>query len=1312
MNPERWQRIEALVEAALERQEAEQEAFVAAACGGDAALAREVQGLLDSYSRADDFLETPAVRGLRSGSLFSGSPAAPAEALEKGQELGPYRIESLIGRGGMGTVYLARDTKLSTRVALKTLDCALPTAIYKFKQEFRNLSDVLHPNLVQLYELRAGDGRWFFTMELVEGLDFLRHVRGETASWVPLRRALAQLAEGLLALHKAGKLHCDIKPSNVLVTGKGRVVLLDFGLAQELAPAPADLTRGGLIGTPAYMSPEQAAGRPLAEASDWYSVGVVLYEALTGQKPFRGRSEEVLRAKQSAPPPPPRTVSAAVPGDLAALCEELLDRDPARRPGGAEILRRLDVVMPDAVELHPTPAPGAAPLIGRGRELRRLGECFEQTRRGRAVMIHVHGSSGVGKSALVRQFLHAIRDQAVILKGRCYERESVPYKAFDALVDALARYLTSLPESQTAALAPDGLAAAARLFPVLRRIPAAARGGRALQEIPDEREQKRRARIALRELFQRLGTSRPLVLFIDDLQWGDLDSADLIVELLRPPRPPALMLISCFRGEERESSPLLNFLATSELVRESAIIREIPLTVLAPDDAVELALRLLGTRVAMIRKLARRIARESGGNPFFVAELVRYVEHAFDLSADDSAVIRTFDTLDIARMTLEGLILNRLERLPAADVQLLQRVAVAGRPIAVEDALAAAGLATAARSALARLRAVHLIRIRRSRDFEEIETYHDRVREAVAGALEEADRARAHGELARVLEASGRADPETLAAHFHQAGDFGREAQYIARAADQAEAALAFDRAARLYRRALHLSLELTAPGDVTRDLRVKLGDALVNAGRGAAAAEAYVSAVASAPAAEALELRRRAAEQQLLSGHLDAGLETIGEVLASIGMKMPKRRRRPLLVLLWRRLQLKLRGLGYRERAESEIPREQLLEIDVCRSVALGLANVLPVHGMVFATRHLLLALEAGEPYRIAWALGLEAGYSSTGGTRSRQRTARLLEAAVGLAERVGRPHTLGFTRLAVGLAAYLEGRGSEACEHYEAAERILRERCTGVTWELDTLMFYRYRLLVFLGRLREVLDAMPDVMKDCAERGDQYAETCLRSVVMWFVRLAADQPQKALAEIRWARENWSQEGFHLQHYTQLLGWTETALYCGRPRVAWEAMEVGWRPLVRSQLLRIELARVESFHLRCRAALAFAVASPAGSPQAKAALAVVRKTLVRLASEQHPWAGPWGLLVRAGLATVEERERRAVDVLDEAARGFDDQDMALYAAVCRWCRGHLLGAEEGRPLIAAAQQWMTGQGIRCVPRMVRMLAPGIWSTP
>ena len=294
-----------------------------------------------------------------------------------------FSIESRLGAGAFGVVYRAHDRKRGTAVALKTLRHAASDALYRFKQEFRSLADIAHPNLVSLYELFSKDDQWFFTMELVEGTDFLTYVArsalgrgyrleryhrearvaeqrpdteprtrsdaarelletglasaadsGVTAmSFDPvrLRSALLQLVDGLHALHEAGKLHRDIKPSNVLVTNDGRVVLLDFGLVSDLGP-DGFLQSVHLVGTPAYMSPEQAAGSAVTAASDWYGVGVILYEALTGIRPFPGEYLDVLVEKQKSEPTGPRELAPSAPEDLDSLCRALLRKDPRDRP--------------------------------------------------------------------------------------------------------------------------------------------------------------------------------------------------------------------------------------------------------------------------------------------------------------------------------------------------------------------------------------------------------------------------------------------------------------------------------------------------------------------------------------------------------------------------------------------------------------------------------------------------------------------------------------------------------------------------------------------------------------------------------------------------------------------------------------------------------------------------------------------------------------------------------------------------------------------------------------------------------------------
>ncbi len=1226
-----------------------------------------------------------------------------------------FQLEEHLGTGTSGEVYRAYDAKLRSRVALKTLHRADPAAIYRFKNEFRALTDVAHPNLVQLYELLADGDRWFFTMELIEGCDFLEFCRDDAGAYGAggndpsgpkdpdaLRDAVRQLAAGLSALHAAGKLHCDIKPSNIRVATGGRVVLLDFGLVQELFPARGEMTVDAeLAGTPAYMSPEQAAGARLTEASDWYSVGVLLYEALTGRRPVDGSFVQVLQKKQSEDPTPPAELVDGLPKDLTRLAERLLRRDPAKRPNGEKVLCMLGQSSRKALASHRSTSSAGAPFIGREEHLRTLVEGFELARGGRAVLIFVHGSSGMGKSALIHQFVRQLRHQderTVVLEGRCFERESVPYKALDSLIDALSRYLIGLPKNEAEVLLPANVQALGRLFPALKRLQPVIRAERKVLDIPDSREIKRQARRALRELFARLAGRRPVVLYVDDLQWGDRDSADLLSELFRPPDPPPLLLIGCYRSEEQES-PLLRKLLRSELIRESAELRQLPVEELPVERATELALELLGDRSKVSQAVAQTIARESRGSPYFVAEMVRYAR--FQSGADEAPTGMRFD-VDGAAMTLERLILTRLDQLTPEAQRLLELVAVVGQPIELQVALQAAEIGAAAQAAVTVLRAASLIRIRRSRAYDEIECYHDRIRQAVVGVLDRATRVRDHGSLALALEASGRADPEALAFHFHEAGDFEREAHFVIVAAEAAGEALAFDRAARLYRDALDLDDHAPLP---RRELLVKLGDALMNAGRGAEAARAYLDAAPGAPAAESLELRRRAAEQQLISGRIDDGLETVRQVLASIGMSMPESRTGILLSLLWRRLQLRLRGLSYSEKDPSQLSPDQLIRIDTCRSVAIGLSNVYPIRGMDFATRHLLLALAAGEPYRVARGLAIEAGFSSVDGTRTHARTAGLIQEALTLAERVDEPSALALAHLSAATAAYLEGDGARACESFDRAEEILRNSCTGVTWELDTLQLYKFRLLVFLGQLGTLFEQVPAAIKDDMERGDIYAESGLRSNVVWLLRLAADRPDEALAELRLARERWSQHGFHLNHFLQLVGRVEVSLYRGDGD-AWPHLAATWPELVRSQLLRIQVTRTEALHLRCRAALAAVCSKTSTAARPRG---VVAKTLRRLEKQNHPWSKPLARLIRAGLATADGDRTAALDHLVAAAAGFDALRMALYAAAARRRRGQLLGAPDGTPFVADADAWMKGQGVARPDRYTDVLVPGVW---
>lgn len=461
-----------------------------------------------------------------------------------------YEVVRQLGRGGMGTVYEARDREMQRSVAVKTLLRTDPGSVLRFKQEFRTLADLQHRNLVQLYEFVATEtGDVFFSMELVHGANFLRYVRGqdEAPNYDRLRHALRELVEGVSALHAAGKLHRDIKPSNVLVTPQGRAVILDFGVAAELSALARGSGEAEFAGTVPFMAPEQARMEEPHPASDWYSVGVVLYAAMTGALPFAGSPKQIIEQKNNVEPVPPSERTEGVPPDLDALCMSLLQRDAELRPSGSEICGCLGA-SPDQM---PAQVDGGRSLVGRQAHVRMLHDAVEETSGGGQLAVFVTGLSGMGKSALLRQFLdeQTLQHDAVVLRGRAYERESVPFKAVDAIIDALSTHLRRAARDDSPIALPEDMDLAVKVFPVLGRVPGIT--GVPRQPLIEPTRIRRRAFAALRELFAAAVPRGLLILYVDDAQWGDADSAALLLELLRPPIAFRLLLIASYPRARR-----------------------------------------------------------------------------------------------------------------------------------------------------------------------------------------------------------------------------------------------------------------------------------------------------------------------------------------------------------------------------------------------------------------------------------------------------------------------------------------------------------------------------------------------------------------------------------------------------------------------------------------------------------------------------------------------------------------------------------------------------------------------------------------
>jgi hypothetical protein len=1208
-----------------------------------------------------------------------------------------FLVTRRLGAGGMGVVYEALDRARQTKVALKTIRWLSPEALYRFKNEFRALVDLHHPNLVRLGELFCENGQWFFTMELLEGHDFLGYVHrpsvaasaiGPDADTLEmpspstqalrfdearLRAALAQLARGIAALHESGRIHRDIKPSNIRVTPEGRVVLLDFGLVRTVADSGAAQSLADhVVGTPEYMAPEQARGEAAGPEADWYSLGVILYEVLSGERPHRGDATEILRAKQVTPPEGAPELLRHAPADLASLCLGLLRLHPEERPTTAQILSSLGVPAARENRLEM-----ASTFVGRDAELSALRTYYDESRSGRAVAVCVQGESGVGKTALVRRFTESLlaTERAVVLAGRCFEREAVPFKAVDGVVDSLVQHLLRLEAVDQAILLSRDVPLLARMFPVLHRVPAVARVSARKDDVDSPLVLRQRAFTAFRELLRNLGERAPLVIVIDDFQWSDRGSAALWEAVLAPPDAPPLLFLATVRTASEgsaEGSPVLFGGLES--------VRQIRLGGLSPEEAS--ALVGLITRDRWKEAEARAIGEEARGHPLFLQELVRYAEdrserHASGARLDDALWARVTTLAEPARRTLEVL-------------------AVAGVPLAPGVAAAAAGLDPGAcASQVALLRSQNLVRGSGAHRDDALEPYHDRVRESVVSHLSESARVLHHRALAVAFEEQGASDPRLLVQHLEAAGEASRAAEQAIRAAGMAMNALAFEMAAELYR----TSLRLGSHGDSeSRALRLGLADALSLARRGAEAAEAYLAAAEGADVATRFECQRRAGAELVGSGHLQRGFENLRTVLGELGEGFPRTQRRALFSLLGQRALLRLRGLGWKERSPEEVPVRALIRIDTLRAVSTALWPTDPVRGPAFAARVTRLSLRAGEPSRVCEGLSLEAVYAALRGDH--ERAQRVLAEAMAIAQRPENRSLALRIRSVTGIIELFAGRflaGAEALRPLHEAEwhsvppfeQTLRQQMRG-------LGLYR------AGQYREACREQEEGLRDAVHRGDRWhAATLARGLaIAWLIR---DEPEEALRAIE--RHPWEAASgeYYYQLAYDLQAQCEIALYQGSDGRLRDRFRRDFHSLMRTFIMRWELGRLHVHESYARVALSDAAAAADPRP----ALVEAERVAKRLFRSGRHYARAWAGLLRGGIAVLRGDRESAADALRMAAAIAEVEGLPGTAAAARRRLGEVLGGSEGDALRQAADAWFAESGVKNLPRFLGVIAPG-----
>ncbi len=1226
--------------------------------------------------------------------------------------IGRFEIVRLLGSGAMGMVYEAIDPRDDETVAIKVLRSKNPRALALFKKEFRALSRLSHPNLVTLYELGRAGQRYFFSMELVRGIPLQRYLWGlelpdtsdlstlsreaseslsalsisPVTDFKRLRDVFGQLCTGVSALHQFGKLHRDIKPSNALVTSSGRVVLMDFGFVSEQGQGALESTHGHMVvGTPAFMSPEQARAAPPSPTSDWYSVGATLYMVVTGHPPFFGLNlADMMQAKQSRPPISPRALLGGIPEDIAELCMGLLEPDPRNRPDERAIFRvflkggergpGMSLRAPTRGAAPPLVSAAAAPdaragLVGRDAELAALQGAFARVTAppasARPAAALVSSRAGLGKTTLLRHFCNQLRDDAaaVLLKARCYERDNTQYKALDGLVDALARHLKQLPDERARALIPAGIDALILLFPALLQVRLlAARETDAHQLVEDvgRRELRRRAFTAFRSILRRIGERAPVVVWVDDLQWGDVDSAELLATLLAPPAPPRALLIASHRSEDAEhSAALAPLLALAREVDTAPSVLQLELAPLAEDACLAIAERLLAVRAPEASAdTAQAIARESQGSPLYVHELVRFVEREVAVAQSEGRR---------PRVSLEALLHVRIAQLGGRMRRLLAIVAVAGRPIKLRDALAAAGIHEDARSILRHLDSEHLVRVTASDDDTILETWHERVRATAVAQLDGVTLRAYHERLAEIYARAAPPDHTILAEHLRAAGQLARAREHIIAAARDAARARAHDQTADHYRLALELSGD---DADATEALRTELAEALARSGRWTLAADAFVELARDQPAADP-RLFARAAALMLAQGITNVGCAMLTTAMRETSLRPPGAAR----VLQWlRRGSTRLRGHEFQARDEASLPAIAVTRVDVLEVGALGLAATDLDAAEDLQARHLRRALDLGEPRRVARALALEAWTEARRGHAARGRVGELLRRARALIEGDGVNERSSRLRLQTieTLARSLLGELDTAIASAAPCEEALLAARPDDAWALTELRRARLDDLRRAGHFNK-LRAERDRVAALARRVDsRELKAAVRLADAWLA-LASVSIDEGARWIEEARAHWTSRGACPPYADVLLTEAHLALARRDPDGAARLLNESWSQLSGTTLWKIQRLRVDALFTR-----ALCHARRHAVDKSSQARRAAERDLAALQQEDYPGAAGLAALPRASLLASTNARAEAADALRGAVQTLDRAGLQLHARVAAHAHARLEDDADG----------------------------------
>ena len=739
-----------------------------------------------------------------------------------------YRVESLIGRGGMGEVYRAVDTRLGRSVAIKVMRDThgeRGVAVHRFLREARAASTLNHPNIVVVHDIgETADGRHYIVQEFIDGVT----LRMQMAQPLPVATVIdvgRQVALALAAAHAAGIVHRDIKPENVMVRADGYAKVLDFGLARvaEIGSptvtthAATDTTAGLMLGTLTYMSPEQLRGQSAGQPADVFALGITMYEMAAGHRPFIGPTQTaIITAILFDNPVPLSRVNPSVPPGLEQIVHQMLAKDALLRPSAAEVGEALGTLASGGSQ-RPVFQAGARVVerrsVGREAERARMRAAYEYVRDGHGRILTVLGEPGIGKTNLVDDFLAELGqqpEQPIVVRGRCSERLAGA-EAYLPLLEALDQLLHrsgGTVDSLIKIVAPTWY------VQVSHAASSQASVARVREEAPAVSQERMKREFGA--LLQEASRQRPFVLFLDDLHWADVSTIDVLNYLAGRFDQMHLLVVATYRPADMTLAQH-PFLAVRDELRAHGALEEISLGFLERAD-VERYLSVMFPQHQFPPTLPELIHQKTDGSPLFMADAVRYLRDSGSLVERDGTWTLARPLAEAFRevpASIQSMITRKIERLDEVDRRLLVAASVEGHEFDSAIVSEAAEMDPAeVEERLDALEHVHVF-VKRIQEHEfpdmtlslKYQFVHVLYQNALYASLQPTRRTSLSGRVARALVGHLRGEHAAtagrLGALFEAAREFGTSAHYFLEGARHAVGLFAFREALSLADRGL-----------------------------------------------------------------------------------------------------------------------------------------------------------------------------------------------------------------------------------------------------------------------------------------------------------------------------------------------------------------------------------------------------------------------------------------------------------------------------------------------------------------------------